>query len=126
MRSGDIGRFDKEGYLYILDRKKDMIISGGFNVFPADIEGVIGEHEDVLDVTVIGIPHAKWGETPLAFVIPKSGAVFDADAIKAWANERLAKPQRIAVIEIRYDFPRNALGKVIKRELRAPYWEKLE
>ena len=126
LRSGDIGRFDEEGYLYILDRKKDMIISGGFNVFPADIEGVIGEHEDVLDVTVIGIPHEKWGETPLAFVIPKSGAVFDADAIKAWANERLAKPQRIAVIEIRYDFPRNALGKVIKRELRAPYWEKSE
>lgn len=123
LRSGDIGRFDEEGYLYILDRKKDMIISGGFNVFPADIESVVGEHEDVSDVTVIGIPHEKWGETPLALVIPKSGAAFDADAVKAWANERLAKPQRIAAMEVRDDFPRNALGKVIKRELREPYWE---
>ncbi len=122
LRSGDIGKFDEDGFLYILDRKKDMIISGGFNVFPADIEGVVGEHDDVSDVTVIGVPHDKWGETPLAFIIPKKEASIDLAAIKDWANGKLAKPQRISEIELRDDFPRNALGKVIKRELRKPYW----
>ncbi|MEN3974124.1 AMP-binding protein [Emcibacter sp. SYSU 3D8] len=122
IRSGDIGRFDEDGFLYILDRKKDMIISGGFNVFPADIEQVVGGHPDVSDVTVIGIPHDKWGETPLALVIGKSGAALDCGAIREWANQRLAKPQRLAAVEARGEFPRNALGKIIKRALRAPYW----
>ncbi len=123
LRSGDIGRFDEDGFLFILDRKKDMIISGGFNIFPADIEQVVGGHPDVSDVTVIGIPHEKWGETPLAMVIPKPGVDFDAETVKTWANARLGKTQRIADIELCEDFPRNALGKVIKRVLREPYWE---
>ena len=122
IRSGDIGRFDEDGFLYILDRKKDMIISGGFNVFPADIEQVIGAHPDVSDVTVIGIPHEKWGETPLALVIAKAGTELDCVAVREWANERLAKPQRVSAVEQRDAFPRNALGKVIKRTLREPYW----
>jgi long-chain acyl-CoA synthetase len=121
IRSGDIGRFDEDGFLTILDRKKDMIISGGFNVFPADIEQVVGGHADVSDVTVIGIPHDKWGETPLALVIPRPGRTPDPEAIRAWANERLAKPQRLAAVELRAEFPRNALGKVIKRLLREEY-----
>ena len=116
LRSGDIGRVDDDGFLYILDRKKDMIISGGFNVFPADIETVLGEHEDVVDVAVIGIPHEKWGESPVALVIPGEGA--QADEILQWANSRLAKHQRLAAVEFREDFPRNALGKVLKRLLR--------
>ncbi len=119
IRSGDIGKLDGDGCLYILDRKKDMIISGGFNVFPADIEAIVGEHADVQDVTVIGIPHEKWGESPIALVIPRDGA--DADGIRAWANERLAKHQRLAAVEFRDDFPRNALGKVLKRLLRDDY-----
>lgn len=123
LRSGDIGKVDEEGFLYILDRKKDMIISGGFNVFPKDIEEVVGGHAEVSDVTVIGIPDPKWGETPLALVIPAAGATLDTSALLAWANERLAKAQRLKAVELREDFPRNALGKVIKRELRAPYWE---
>ncbi|MBI1180201.1 MAG: AMP-binding protein [Alphaproteobacteria bacterium] len=122
VRSGDIGRFDDDGFLHILDRKKDMIISGGFNVFPADIEQVVAGHPDVSDVTVIGVPDAKWGETPLALVIPKPGAAPDAEAVRSWANERLARPQRIAAVEFRAEFPRNALGKVLKRMLREPYW----
>jgi long-chain acyl-CoA synthetase len=69
IRSGDIGRMDEDGFLYILDRKKDMILSGGFNVFPTDIEEIVGKHEAVSDVTVIGVPHDKWGEVPLALVI---------------------------------------------------------
>lgn len=122
LRSGDIGKLDEEGFLTILDRKKDMILSGGFNIFPADIEEVVATHPDVGDVTVIGIPHPKWGETPLALVIPAAGAEPDPEAILAWANERLAKTQRLAAVELRESFPRNALGKVLKRELRAPYW----
>ncbi|MEM1187163.1 MAG: AMP-binding protein [Pseudomonadota bacterium] len=124
LRSGDIGKLDEDGFLYILDRKKDMIISGGFNVFPKDIEEVLGAHPEVSDVTVIGVPDPKWGETPLALVIPVAGKEPDTLNLLAWANERLAKQQRVKAVELRDDFPRNALGKVIKRELRAPYWEK--
>jgi acyl-CoA synthetase (AMP-forming)/AMP-acid ligase II len=118
IRSGDIGRLDADGYLTIVDRKKDMIISGGFNVFPTDLEAVIGAHPAVLDVTVIGVPHDKWGETPLALVIRRAGDATEAEAIRTWANERLAKHQRLAAVEFRDEFPRNALGKVVKRVLR--------
>lgn len=122
IRTGDIGRLDEAGFLYILDRKKDMIVSGGFNVFPTDVETVLGGHPDVLDVTVIGVPHEKWGEAALALVIPRDDTrVTEAD-LKAWANDRLAKTQRLVGVEFRTEFPRNALGKVLKRELRAPYW----
>ena len=122
VRSGDIGRLDADGFLSIVDRKKDMIISGGFNVFPSDLEEVIGRHEAVSDVTVIGIPHEKWGETPLALVIRKPGADASQPDVLAWANQRLAKHQRLGAVEYRDEFPRNALGKVLKRLLREPYW----
>jgi acyl-CoA synthetase (AMP-forming)/AMP-acid ligase II len=124
IRSGDIGRQDEDGYLILVDRKKDMIISGGFNIFPADLEEVLGGHPDVLDATVIGVPHARWGESPLGLVILKPGAAFDPDAMVLWCNERLAKHQRLSAIEMRDEFPRNALGKVLKRILREPYWNK--
>ena len=122
VRSGDVGRMDDDGFLTIVDRKKDMIISGGFNVFPTDLEAIVGGHPAVLDVTVIGTPHERWGETPLALVIRRSGAEASADEIMAWANQRLAKHQRLGAVEFRDAFPRNALGKVLKKELRAPYW----
>jgi len=122
IRSGDIGRLDADGFLSIVDRKKDMIISGGFNVFPRDLEDVVAGHPAVADVTVIGIPHAKWGETPLALVIPRADADADAEAILAWANARLGRHQRLHQVEFRTEFPRNALGKVLKKDLRAPYW----
>jgi acyl-CoA synthetase (AMP-forming)/AMP-acid ligase II len=123
IRSGDVGSMDEDGFLTIVDRKKDMIISGGFNVFPKDIEEIVGRHEAVLDVAVIGVPHDKWGETPLALVIRKPGAVAGEHDIAAWANERLGKHQRLGGVEFREEFPRNALGKVLKKDLRAPYWE---
>lgn len=122
LRSGDIGRVDEDGFLYILDRKKDMILSGGFNVFPKDIEEIVGAHPLVSDVTVVGVPDKKWGEAPLALVIPKPGGEIDTQELLEWSNARLSKTQRIKSIELREEFPRNALGKVIKRELRAPYW----
>jgi acyl-CoA synthetase (AMP-forming)/AMP-acid ligase II len=122
IRSGDVGKLDADGFLSIVDRKKDMIVSGGFNVFPTDIEAVVAGHPDVWDAAVIGIPHDKWGETCLALVIARPGVTLDREAVKLWANDRLAKHQRLAAVEPRADFPRNALGKVIKRELRDPYW----
>ena len=122
IKSGDIGSLDEDGFLTILDRKKDMIISGGLNVFPVDIEEIVGKHPDVIDVTVIGVPHEKWGETCLALIIPKDGVEIDCNEIKNWSNENLAKHQRLDKVEIRDEFPRNALGKVLKRVLREPYW----
>ncbi len=122
LRSGDIGKLDEDGFLYILDRKKDMIVSGGFNVFPKDVEAIVGSREDVSDVAVIGVPDPKWGEVPLALIVAVPGTKPDPEAVRQWANERLAKPQRLSGVEIRDDLPRNALGKVLKRELREPYW----
>ena len=122
IRSGDIGRLDADGFLTLLDRKKDMIISGGFNVFPADLEAVVAQYPGVADVTVIDVPHERFGETPLALVIAQPGVALDHAAIVGWANQRLAKHQWISAVEGRTEFPRNALGKVLKRLLREPYW----
>ncbi|MGH9907441.1 MAG: class I adenylate-forming enzyme family protein, partial [Pyrinomonadaceae bacterium] len=124
LRTGDIGKLDEDGFLYILDRKKDMILSGGVNVFPKDIEETLAHHPEVADVAVIGIPHEKWGETPVAVVIKRPGSALTADELTGWANERLAKYQRISSVEFRDELPRNALGKVLKKELREPYWRK--
>jgi acyl-CoA synthetase (AMP-forming)/AMP-acid ligase II len=113
---------DEDGFLYIVDRKKDMIISGGVNVFANDIEGVLLKHPKVKDAAVVAVPHQKWGEVPLALIIPKEGLPASEEEIKEWANQRLGKYQRLSAVEFRNQFPRNALGKVLKRELREPYW----
>ena len=123
LKTGDMGKLDEDGFLYILDRKKDMIISGGINIFASDIEEVLSRHPAVQDAIVIGIPHPKWGETPLAMVIPRGGTPISEEQLLEWVNPKLAKYQRISRVEFCDDFPRNALGKVLKRELREPYWE---
>jgi acyl-CoA synthetase (AMP-forming)/AMP-acid ligase II len=117
-RSGDIGYLDRNRNLHIVDRKKDMIISGGFNVYPSDIEAVLMTHPDVREAAVIGLPDEKWGETPLALVILKPNASVDAPTLRAWCNDRLGKIQRVSHLEFVKDFPRNALGKVLKRTVR--------
>jgi acyl-CoA synthetase (AMP-forming)/AMP-acid ligase II len=123
LRSGDIGRFDEDGFLYILDRKKDMIVSGGSNVFASDIEEVMLQHPEVHEVAVIAVPHPKWIETPLALVRLRPGSRTAAEELKEWVNQRVAKVQRVSAVELRREeFPRNALGKLLKRELREPYW----
>lgn len=124
LRSGDIGRLDEQGYLYIVDRKKDMILSGAQNVYPADLEAVLFQHPDVLDCAVIGVPSETWGESPLALVVPRpdARAGVDAGALLRWLNERVGKRQRVMAVEIRRELPRNAAGKLLKRDLRAPYW----
>ncbi len=118
IRSGDIGKLDDDGYLYIVDRKKDMIISGGFNIYPSDIEAALAAHAEVLEATVIGVPHRVWGETPVGFVILKDGSALTPDELRGWANEKLAKTQRLSAVHFLEEFPRNALGKVVKRDLR--------
>ena len=123
--SGDIGHFDEDGFLYLVDRKRDMIVSGGYNVFPADIERVLGEHPAVQDLCVIGVPHERWGETPLALVVLKANQAPSADTLRTWANERLGRHQRISAVEYRTELSRNPAGKILKRELRAPYWPDL-
>ncbi|QOL79401.1 class I adenylate-forming enzyme family protein [Pseudooceanicola spongiae] len=123
IRSGDMGRFDADGFLHLLDRKKDMIISGGFNIYAADLEAVLHRHPDVADAAVIAVPSEAWGETPLAFVVLRPGADCEAEVVKGWANAQLGKTQRISAVEVCTDLPRSEIGKVLKRELRAPYWK---
>jgi long-chain acyl-CoA synthetase len=122
LRSGDLGRIDRDGYLYIAGRKKDMILSGGMNIFASDVEEVFMRHPAVSEVAVIGIPHAKWGETPALLAIMKADANITAEDVKQWGNAQLAKFQRVSLVEFCDEFPRNALGKIMKRELREPYW----
>jgi len=121
-RSGDMGRIDDDGFIYILDRRKDMIISGGFNIYAVDLEKALLDHPAVADAAVIGIPSEQWGETPLGLVVVRPGQNETETAILEWANRHLGKSQRLAAIEFRATLPRSAIGKVLKRELRAPYW----
>ncbi|MBS0295473.1 MAG: AMP-binding protein [Proteobacteria bacterium] len=118
LRTGDIGRLDADGFLYVVDRKKDMILSGGQNVYPADIEAVLADHPAVAECAVIGAPDPKWGETPVALVVARAGAACEAEALKAWVNGRVGKFQRVSAVRLVDALPRNAAGKVLKRELR--------
>lgn len=119
VRTGDVGRFDGEGYLWLCDRKKDMIISGGYNVFPADIEKILSGHPAIFEAAVIGCPSKKWGETPVAIVTLQSGATIGADELRDWANDQLGAVQRVAAVRIVSELPSGALGKILKRQLRA-------
>jgi long-chain acyl-CoA synthetase len=121
IRTGDVGRFDDDGFLVLLDRKKDVVISGGFNVYPSDLEAVLRGHPEVADAAVVGVPSARWGETPVAFVVPKPGLQSDAAALLQWVNARVGKVQRLADLRWIEALPRNAIGKVMKRELRDAY-----
>ncbi len=118
IRSGDIGRFDDDGFLVLMDRRKDMLISGGFNVYPSDLEAVLRGHPAVVDAAVVGVPSREWGETPVGFVVRAPGAAADAAALRAWANARLGKSQRLSALHLLAELPRSAIGKVLKRELR--------
>jgi acyl-CoA synthetase (AMP-forming)/AMP-acid ligase II len=118
LRTGDLGRLDTDGFLYIVDRKKDMILSGAQNIYPADIEAVIRTHPDVAEVAVVGVRSLKWGETPVAVVVPAPNARLAEQALVEWTNARVGKQQRIRAVVLRADLPRNANGKVLKRDLR--------
>ncbi len=121
LRTGDIGRLDEDGFLYLVDRKKDMILSGAQNIYPADIEAVAARHPAVADIAVIGVPSEKWGETPLAVIVRTAGDDTDAEALAGWINERVGKQQRVAGVTYVAELPRNPNGKILKRELRRDY-----
>ncbi|HXD35994.1 MAG TPA: class I adenylate-forming enzyme family protein [Rhodanobacter sp.] len=121
IRTGDVGRFDEDGFLTLFDRKKDMIISGGFNIYPSDLEAVLREHLAVAEVAVIGVPSEAWGETPVAFVVGQPGNDTTADELLQWFSARVGKTQRLAALRFVDELPRSAIGKVLKRELRERY-----
>jgi acyl-CoA synthetase (AMP-forming)/AMP-acid ligase II len=120
-KSGDVGYLDKDGWLFLSDRRKDMIISGGFNVYATDLELVLLQHTDIHEVAVVALASREWGETPLAIVVRESGASSDAKTLRLWANDRLGKTQRISQLVFTEALPKSSIGKVLKRELRDTY-----
>ncbi|MFS3130343.1 long-chain-fatty-acid--CoA ligase [Nocardioides sp. Bht2] len=119
LRTGDIGHLDDEGYLFIVDRLKDMIISGGENVYPAEVESLLMSHPDVVECAVVGLPDERWGEVPLAVVVTTPGAGLSEDELIAWSRSRLANfksPKHVRFVDA---LPRNASGKVLKRAIKA-------
>lgn len=123
LHSGDLGYVAEDGFLYLVDRQKDMIISGGVNVYPKDIEEVIVQHPAVREAAVFGIPSEKWGETPLAAVILRQPGLISPENLRDWINERVeARFQRVHAVVLMEDFPRNVAGKTLKRVMREPYW----
>jgi long-chain acyl-CoA synthetase len=124
LHSGDMGYMDEDGFLYLVDRKKDMIISGGVNVYPRDIEEIVVQHPAVQEAAVFGIPHDKWGETPLAAVVLRQPVKITSEELRDWINERVgAKFQRVHDVVFMDEFPRNVAGKTLKRLMREKYWK---
>ena len=124
--TGDAGYFDEDGFLFIHDRVKDMIVSGGENIYPAEVENAIFGHPKVADVAVIGVPSEKWGEEVKALIVPKEGENPSEEEIIAWTKERIAGykcPKSVEQIEV---MPRNPSGKILRKDLREPFWEGVE
>ncbi len=122
IKTGDAGYLDEDGYLFIHDRVKDMIITGGENVYPAEVESAIYGHPDVMEVAVIGVPDAKWGEAVKAVCVPKAGHTLDPDDVIKWARSHIAGFKVPKSVDIMDALPRNASGKILRKDLRAPYW----
>ena len=119
IRHGDVGRFDEDGFLILMDRKKDLVISGGFNIYPTDLEAELAQHPAVGECAVVGVASEAWGETPVGFYVARPGFEHeDAGAIMAWTNARLGKTQRLSQLHRIDEMPRSAIGKILKRELR--------
>ena len=114
---GDIGRVDEDGFVELVGRAKDMIISGGFNIYPSDLEAELDREVDVLEAAVVGVPSERWGETPVGFVRLAAGAR-DAESIRDAVNARLGKTQRLAALYAIAEMPRSHIGKLLKTELR--------
>lgn len=122
LHTGDAGSIDEDGFIFIRDRIKDLIVSGGENIYPAELESVLAEHPAVADVAVIGIPDDRWGETVKAIVVRRGGATLLEEELISWSRERLAGYKRPRSVDFVDSIPRNPSGKILKRELREPYW----
>jgi fatty-acyl-CoA synthase len=120
--TGDVGYRDEDGYFYIVDRKKDMIISGGFNVYSAEVEAGIMAFADVGECAVIGVPDNTWGEAVKAFVVPRAGAILDERAVISFCKAKLGGLKTPKTVEFRAEIPKTAAGKIDRKALRAPYW----
>ena len=122
--TGDIGRIDENGYLYVLDRKDDMIISGGFNIWPAELENVLTDHPAVVEAAVFGVPSDRWGESPFAVVSVAEGASVTADELIELCGERLGSYKKPVGVEVTHDeLPKSPVGKLARKVLREPHWE---
>jgi acyl-CoA synthetase (AMP-forming)/AMP-acid ligase II len=121
--SGDAATLDEDGFIYIRDRIKDMVVSGGENVYPIEVESVIAEHPAVADVAVIGVPDHRWGETVKAVVVLRDGATVTEQELIEFCRPRLAGFKRPTSVDFVQTIPRNPTGKILKRELREPYWQ---
>ena len=121
--TGDAGYFDEDGYLYIYDRVKDMIVSGAENVYPAEVESALAGHDKIADVGVIGVPDEKWGETVKAVVVVRPDETLTAEEVMAFARTRIAGYKIPRSVDFVDELPRNPSGKILKRELRRPYWK---
>jgi acyl-CoA synthetase (AMP-forming)/AMP-acid ligase II len=124
--TGDAGYLDEDGFLYIYDRIKDMIVSGGENVYPAEVENALFNHPDIADVAVIGVPDEKWGEAVKALVVLNPESTTKEDDIIAFSKDKIAGYKIPKSVDFVKALPRNPTGKLLKRELRAPYWENKE
>jgi long-chain acyl-CoA synthetase len=118
MRSGDGGRLDENGYLYLVDRVTDLIITGGENVYPAEVERVLIAHPEVREISVIGVPHDKWGEAVTAFVVTEESSTLTGEDLIAWSRDKIAGFRRPQTVHVITELPRNAAGKILRRELR--------
>lgn len=123
IKTGDVGRIDTNGYLYLLDRADDKIISGGYNIFPSELENVIARHPDVLEVAVFGVPHPRWGETPWALCVVRDGATVTEQDLIALVASELGSYKKPSQVELRREpLPRSAVGKIRRKQLREPFW----
>jgi acyl-CoA synthetase (AMP-forming)/AMP-acid ligase II len=121
IRTGDIARFDEDGFLILSDRIKDMVISGGFNIYPSDLEQAIDQHPEVKESAVVGVASREWGETPVGYVVLRPGAHITPEELRSWVNAKLGKTQRLAGLKFIETLPRSEIGKVLKRQLREMY-----
>ncbi len=123
VKTGDMGRLDDNGYLYIVDRADDMIISGGYNIWPMELENVIADHPDIIEVAVFGVPHEKWGESPAAVCVVDAGHVVTAQDVIDLCAEKLGSYKKPAIVKfIMEPLPKSPVGKIMRKTLREPFW----
>ena len=119
----DMGYLDEDGFLYLADRKEDMIISGGYNIWPAELENALASHPAVAEVAVVGVPHDKWGETPKAVVVLRAGHHADEQELIDWSREKVGAVKRVTSVEFTDALPKSAVGKVLRREVKKRFWD---